>query len=312
MAKGNKEMLATVNFSMDVVKRIKAGDVFTKEEKQETLNGYIGLDDKNNSYWTPVAITNWVKQLLNIQGNVRIADFSAGIGNFAVPFIKEYGKLDDDIQFDLYELDSNTSLALKEAWSDYDQVNVYSDFNSLDRHEEIPNDYDIVLGNPPFSSSTKYYAEWNHNKNGSAKNNNLADCFVDLSIRKAKDKSFIALVLPYGHLYKGNATAKMRAWMKSQVALKGVFPLDDDVFKDAGINGTKVGTCLIILQKGAKQDKVFYGQLQDKDDLVGEMQAMARQFRVFLEDDYDITYSSDSSSGLYGYMEQRLKPWTVN
>src|SRR5690606_32707857 len=110
-----------INNSISIIKRIEAGEVFTKEEKQDILSKYIGVDESNNSYWTPVEICNWIKQLLNINtGEYRIADFSAGIGNMAISFIEEYGKLQDGITFDLFEYDSNTSAALKTAWSDYE------------------------------------------------------------------------------------------------------------------------------------------------------------------------------------------------
>lgn len=85
-----------------------------------------------------------------------------------------------------------------------------------------------------------------------------------MAINKVKPQGHIALVLPTGHLSKGNATAKLREWMRSQVALKAVIPLDSDTFAESGVQGTGVGTVLCIWQKAVKQGKVFIGELSDK------------------------------------------------
>ncbi|AIF45413.1 N-6 DNA methylase [Virgibacillus sp. SK37] len=307
--KGNKKVLASINYSIDTVKKIKDNYKFTIEEKQDILHKFVGTSPDNNSYFTPDVICNWIKQLLDIQSG-KVADLSAGVGSMIKPLVEKYGSLQDGITFEAYEFDTNNSAAGEIAWSDYSQVNYIGDFNSIEQHEEIPDDYLYIVGNPPFSGSIPYWCEWNHAKNGKAKNNNICDAFVDLSVRKVKDKGFIALVLPYGHLYKGNATAKLRQWMKSQVALKGVFPLDQDTFAKAGINGTTVGTCLVIWQKGVAQEEVFFGELCDKDDIVKEMESMARQFQLFLSGDYEVKYLSDSASRLRGKVEQKIKPWT--
>lgn len=133
--KGNKEVLAAVNYSMDIIKRIEAGEAFAPEEKQNILHKFVGLSKDNNSYFTPIAICTWIKDLLDIKQG-KIADLSAGIGNMVVPFIKGYGKLQDGITFDCYELDENNSMAGKMVWSDYEQVNFYGSFNTIERADE--------------------------------------------------------------------------------------------------------------------------------------------------------------------------------
>ena len=40
--KGNKDVLKTVNYSLNIIKDIKAGKVFTDEEKEEILDKYVG------------------------------------------------------------------------------------------------------------------------------------------------------------------------------------------------------------------------------------------------------------------------------
>lgn len=204
--KGNKAVLEGINYSLEIVKKIKANEEFTREEKQKILTDYIGMSADNNSYFTPFEICQFIKDALGIEQG-KVADLSGGIGNMIEPFIKEYGKLDDGIEFHCYELDENNSLAGSMAWSDYDQVNYYGQFNSIGRHNEIPDGFDYVIGNPPFSGSVPYLCDWNNNK-GKIKNNNICDAFVDLAIRKCADKGFIALVLPVSHMSKSQATEK--------------------------------------------------------------------------------------------------------
>lgn len=307
--KGNKDVLKSINYSMDIVKRVKENREFSVEEKKKILDDYVGLSEDNNSYFTPLLICYFIKNALRInKGNV--ADLSAGIGNMARPFIKEYGKLSEDIIIDLYEKDENNSLAGSKAWEDYSQVNFYANFDSL--NGDIPdNYYDFIIGNPPFSGSVNYWCEWNHKKPkknqkvGDAKNNNICDCFVDLSIKKTKDKGYIDLVLPQGHLFKGKATEKLRYWMKDNVSIKGIFPLDGETFSDSGVMGTLVGTVLVIMQKGTKQEEIFIGEFADKEDFKNEIDSIAKQFNKFVNKDYNIVYRSDNKNGLHGIFKEK-------
>lgn len=303
--KGNKEALATVNFSINTVRDIQSGKNFTEQEKSDILYKFTGMSTDNNSYWTPVSICNFMKQLLNIPTTkkIKLADLSAGIGNMAIPYITQYGKLQDNITFDLFELDSNTSIAGEMAWSDYSQVTYHGNFDSI--NGDIPdNYYDYILGNPPFTGSIKYLnSEWCCTKTKTttrAKNANIADAFVDLAINKTKDKGYIALVLPMGHLSNGKGTEKLRQYMKSQVALKFICYLDSDTFSKAGLTGTSVPTALCIFQKGVKQGKIFMGELSEQNkDLEIEIQSMAEQFIKFNTDNYKIRYQSDYLNGMH-------------
>lgn len=301
--KGNKEVLQTVNKAMDIVKRIKADEEFSQKDKMDILDDFVGVSDTtNNSYWTPLEVCQFMKDLLPIDEalnegrEIHIADLSAGIGMCARPFIKKYGKLLDGVKFDLYEYNPDTSMALKKAWEDYEQVTVYPDCDTL--KFDIPIEYDFVIGNPPFSGNCEYpnAQEWACDKKGKvAKSLSIMDAFVDLAIQKCKPNGYIAYVIGGGHLYKGNKTEALRKWMKKEVALKAIVPLDSDTFSEAGITGTSVGSYLIVWQKGAKQEEVFLGDLIDKKDLKTEMKSMARKFKLLNFGTYNITYESQNN-----------------
>jgi len=54
--KGNKEVLQSVNYNINIIKDIKAGKKLTQDDKENILNKYSGMSDDNNSFWTPVPI----------------------------------------------------------------------------------------------------------------------------------------------------------------------------------------------------------------------------------------------------------------
>jgi type I restriction enzyme M protein len=300
--RNNKDVLKNVNYNIEVIKNIKSNKSFSIDEKNKMLNTYTGISKDNNSYFTPFEICDFIRQLLDIRKG-KIADLSAGIGNMVRPFIKEYGILHDNIQFDCYELDENNSLIGSKVWEDYEQINFHGNFDSLNKSDEIKdNYYDFIIGNPPFAGSVKYMCQWNNTK-GKAKNNKLVDCFVDLSIKKCKDKGLIALILPAGHLFNSNGTAKLRKWMKDEVALKAIFSLNSKTFENAGILGTTVGTNLIVFQKGAEQEKIFVGELTDKD-IKFEMKSLAYAFRLFLSGNYHLEYRKDNYNGLHAVIKE--------
>ncbi len=313
MAKNKKQVLNSVNQSMDILDKIHNGHEFTNEEKSNILTDYVGVSKDNNSYFTPIQICEFIHNAIGTNG--KVADFSGGIGNMIVPLIEEYGKLKDGIQFDLYELDKNTSTAAKKAWEDYDQVNIYGEFDSLQRADEIEDySYNFIVGNPPFSGSTPYLTEWDYKamKSGNkAKNINLADAFVDLSIKKLDDDGYLALVLPMGHLYKDKSTKKLREWIKKQVVLKAIIPLDSKTFEDAGLQGTGIPTVLCIFQSKKEQETVFYGELYDTDNLEDELKSLAEAYRLFDSGEYEVRYESEHTSGLHGVLYPIVKPWEV-
>lgn len=308
-SKGNKQILEGINYSMEVVKKAKSDEHFTQLEKEEILDKFVGMSSDNNSYFTPDSVTSLIKNLIDVKSG-KIADLSAGIGSMVKPFISEYGKLQEGIQFDLYELDENNSYAGNVAWSDYEKVDYIGNYNTIERCDEIPdNYYDCIVGNPPFSGSVKYLCDWNKDKKGNAKNTNICDSFVDMAIKKVKSGGLIALVLPMGHLFKGKSTAKLREFMKENVAIKAVIPLNSETFIESGVKGTTVTTVLVIMQKEVRQSEIFMGVLQDKKDLISEMDSLAFQYRLMQSREYEVMYASDSSSGMHGLLEPSVSVW---
>ncbi|QPW62068.1 N-6 DNA methylase [Clostridium botulinum] len=295
--KGNKGVLESVHYSLEIIKNIKERKEFSQTDKENILKQYVGLSKDNNSFFTPIPICSFICNLLDIKENMKIADLSAGIGNMCIPLIKEYGQLKDDITFDMYELDENNSLAGSKAWEDYKQVKYYSNCDTL--NYDIPeNYYDCIIGNPPFVGSIPYMCEWNNNK-GKIKKNQIVDAFIDKSFKVCKENGYIALVLPQGFCFKGNGTGKLRDYLKERYSLLFCMELDQDTFANAGITGTGVGTVLCVFQKCKQTKPTIYCKLDKTDKLDRQFKGIIEQLKICQNKHY-INYSSSFTDGLYG------------
>ncbi|BAE47709.1 SAM-dependent DNA methyltransferase (plasmid) [Clostridium botulinum] len=299
--KGNKGVLESVHYSLEIIKNIKEGIEFSQEHKENILKQYVGLSKDNNSFFTPIPVCNFICNLLDIKENMKVADLSAGIGNMCIPLIKEYGQLKDNITFYMYELDENNSLAGAKAWEDYKQVKYHGNCDTLN-HDIPENYYDCIIGNPPFVGSIPYMCEWNNNK-GKIKKNQIVDAFIDKSFKVCKENGYVALVLPKGFCFKGNGTGKLREYLKERYSLLFCMELDQDTFANAGITGTGVGTVLCIFQKCKQTKPTIYCKLDKADDLDKQFNGIVEQFKIYQQKHY-INYSSSCTDGLYGILRK--------
>lgn len=305
MAKKNKDILKDINYSLNIIKRIKDNEVFTIDEKKEILNKFVGVSEDNNSYFTPFFICKFMCDCLNIKGDAKVVDLSAGIGNMVRPLITEYGKLKDNITFDLYELDKNTSLAGQKAFEDYENVNYYGCVDTLDLG--IEEQYDFVIGNPPFTGSVEYQTEWNTDKKGKPKKkNDIVNSFIDKSFKVCRDNGYVALVLPSGFLFKGNATEKLREYLSNNFDLKLLMELDADTFENAGLTGTSIGTNLIIWQKCKTDDnKAMIVELSKLDDIKLQLHSIPNYFQM-IQKPHHIQFNSSSNDKIYGLLKEGI------
>lgn len=307
---GNKLALEKVNYSINIIKDIKEGKEFTQEEKCEILKKYCSTEENNNGYYTPVEICKFMSDCLDVKPNSRIADLSAGIGNMAIPFITEYGKLRDDIIFDLYEYDKNTSIALEKAWEDYEQVNVYGNTDSL--KEDTDEKYDYILANPPFTLKTDYEASWNVDKKGKVKKGlNIMEAFVDKIMLSLKPGGVVAIVLSCGFSSRGNATEKCREWLKKNYNLKLVMELDSETFETAGLTGVGVSTLLLIIEKNKTIDnKTIYVEIEKDNNFLQQLNSITYHYKLVQKEHY-IKYMSTANDLLYGLLREGIDPETV-
>ena len=308
---GNKELLSKVNYSINLIKEIKDGKEFTKEEKQDIWDKYCSIEENNNGYYTPVEICKFMSDCLDIKEGSRIADLSAGIGNMVRPFIEEYGKLRENIIFDLYEYDENTSIALEKAWEDFDQVNVFGSVDTLTLN--LDNKYDYILGNPPFTLKTDYCASWNVDKKGKKKKGlNILEAFIDKIMLSLKPGGTAAIVVASGIVFKGNATALLREHLKTNYNLKLAMQLDSETFESAGLAGTGVSTLLLIIEKKKTIDnKTIYVEIDRDDSFLEQLKSIAHHYRIANKEHF-IQYNSSTSDLIYGILKEGINPEIID
>lgn len=308
--KSNKAMLEKVNYSINLIKNIKEGKEFTQEEKIEILNKYCSTEENNNGYYTPVEICKFIADCLDIKENTRVADLSSGIGRMVVPLVEEYGKLKNNITFDLYEYDENTSIALGKAWEDYNQVNIYGSVDTL--KEDINEKYDYILANPPFKLKTDYEASWNVDKKGKVKKGlNIMEAFIDKIMLSLKPGGVAAMIVSSGFSSNGNATAKCREWLKKNYNLKLAMQLDSETFEAAGLAGTGVSTLLLIIEKNKTIDnKTIYVEIERDDDFLQQLNSIAYNYKLVQKQHY-IRYMSTTNDLLYGLLREGIDPETI-
>ena len=308
---GIKVMLEKVNYSINLIKNIKDGKEFTQEEKIEILVKYCSTEENNNGYFTPVEICKFMSDCLDIKPNSIVADLSAGIGNMARPLISEYGKLRDDIIFDLYEHDENTSIALEKAWEDFEQVNIYGCTDTL--KEDIDGKYDYILANPPFKLKTDYIASWNVNKKGKVKKGlNILEAFIDKIMLSLKPNGVAAIIVPNSFSSNGNATEKLREHLEQNYNLKLAMQLDSETFEAAGLAGTGTSTLLLIIEKNKTIDnKTIYAEIERDDDFFRQLDSIAYHYRLVQNQHY-IKYMSSTNDLLYGLLKEGIDPETID
>lgn len=304
-------MLTKVNYSINLIKEIKEGKVLTQEEKSEILDKYCSTEENNNGYYTPIEICRFMSECLDIKPGSRVADLSAGIGNMARPLISDYGHLRDDIMFDLYEYDENTSIALEKAWEDFEQVNVYGCTDTL--QVDIDDKYDYILANPPFTLKTDYMASWNVDKKGKVKKGlNILEAFIDKIMLSLKDGGTAAIIVSSGIAFKGNATAALREHLKTNYNLKLAMQLDSETFESAGLAGTGVSTLLLIIEKAKTIDnKTIYVELDRDDSFLEQLKSIAHHYKLANRQHY-IRYNSSNDDLMYGILKEGVDPETID
>lgn len=308
--KGNKATLDKVNYSLNLIKNIKENKDFTIGEKSEIIDKYTSTDPNNNGYYTPIEICKFMSNCLDIKANSRVADLSSGIGRMVVPLVEEYGKLKNNITFDLFEFDENTSIACDKAWEDYKQVNVFGSVDTL--KENLDEKYDYILANPPFKLKTDYMASWNVDKKGKQKKGlNILEAFVDKIMLSLKPDGVAAIIVPSGFVSNSNATAKCREWLKDNYNLKMVMHLDSETFENAGLNGTGVATTLLIIEKNKTVDnKTIYVEIAREDDFIKQLESISYHYKLVQKEHY-IRYMSSSNDLMYGLLKEGIDSETI-
>ena len=137
----------------------------------------------------------------------------------------------------------------------------YQDFDirngdTLERPYHIDEKFDIIVANPPYSAS------WNASSDklederfkdyGKLAPKTKADfAFVQHMLYQLKDNGNMAVVLPHGVLFRGQAEATIRKHIiENQNSLDAVIGLPANIF-----NGTSIPTCILVFKKCRKNSE---------------------------------------------------------
>lgn len=150
------------------------------------------------AYFTSkMLITEMVKQLPDIeQDNIRILEPSVGVGNFVPLIFKKYEN--KHVQLDLVDIDPVSISILKILLSKYNIPSTFKINYIVDDFllHDFKNQYDLVIGNPPFykmkAQDNSLYNKYK--KNAINKNTrNICSFFLDKAV---KISNYVALIFP--------------------------------------------------------------------------------------------------------------------
>jgi DNA (cytosine-5)-methyltransferase 1 len=177
---------------------------------------------------------------------IRILEPSVGIGNF-IPLLVEKYQDKDEVIFDLFDIDSNSFIVLKNIL-DKLELSKKIKFNFINADFLTYNfsvKYDIVVGNPPYKKLTNNQEQLSLYKFTARNNetNNLFSFFIEKAISLG---NFVSLIVPKS-LINSPEFNITREILKEQNLLK----ICD--YGEKGFKGVKIETISFLLQTSNKK-----------------------------------------------------------
>jgi len=185
----------------------------------------------NGQFFTPVAVTEFIVDLLQIEGGT-VLEPSCGGGAFL-------SALPSRCRVVGIEMMNEASRVAKilHPWAEIHQA------DALEMGGAVAGQFDWVVGNPPFGDVRRMDSYEGFEV--AAKQRRLEWYFIELSLRALKPGGVMALVVPDGIL--ANAKDKeRRKWLLSNFWLRAVISLPSETFK---LTGTSVKTSVLVVQK---------------------------------------------------------------
>ncbi|WP_195218338.1 N-6 DNA methylase [Leuconostoc lactis] len=161
-----------------------------------------GTRNKNGLYYTPVGLVKKAVKNLNKKNDLTYIDPAVGSGSFLVELVEQgipvsqlYGIDNDRIAVAL----ATANLLIKGDGIHYPQI-VLGDFLTKDGTTELPNSYDVVIGNPPWGAKDLNYSGEN---SVLGKADSFA-YFIESAVNVLNDNGILIYVLPISFVNVAN------------------------------------------------------------------------------------------------------------
>lgn len=205
----------------------------TKEEINElkTLHsGYGGLSRDTTQFFTPEVVADFMVKMLQIEDNAKVLEPAFGGGVFLNALLKNNATLRITGVELFYELYNIGTLCYKEC-------NLYNG-DTLDYIDVFKEQFDYVIGNPPFGSAK----ERDGYKIGGKR---LEAQFLELTVNALKEGGKAALILPEG-IFANASFKKLRMWLFDKCYYLGTVSLPENTFY---FSNTSIKTSIMFIQK---------------------------------------------------------------
>ena len=266
--------------------------------------------EKNSSYFTDSALSiDILNNIPTLKGNIRILEPSVGSGSFLLQLIKKFSHL-PSVQIDVFDIDTEIlsllKLLLKKTKVPKNISIKYfkKDFLTY----TFKNNYDLVIGNPPFGKIKNKNTLKEYKKIGLSISNNLFTLFLNKSLNLSKN---IALVLP-----KSLISSPEHDQIRSKIEKKNIFSILD--FGENGFKGVKIETIGLVLNgKKSKDNQVkFYSYTTKKYILQNQDYIIDAKFPYWLlyRDKFFDQVSKKMEFGVFNFFRDRqiTKKHTLN
>jgi tRNA1(Val) A37 N6-methylase TrmN6 len=224
-------------FSGEEIERIKFSKINPKKDVLSSIFESLSKNrEKYAQFYTHKEIVDFILDNIPLEENYKVLDPACGAGAFLIEVLsrnnhqpnKVYGIDIDPLAINLCKL--NAELTTEKKLINLFNRNSLQDINNFsDLKKE---DFDIIIGNPPFKSLKK--DEYDSNdplfrlvSNGTV---NSASLMIVRSFQLLKEGGYLAFVLPK-NLLRVDSFSKLRKFILSNFCIKIIFDLDHH-FKD--------------------------------------------------------------------------------
>lgn len=217
------------------------------------LSKFSNDANKGGEFFTPASVSTILSKIvLSDKNEVASAyDPTCGSGSLLLKLInndkgvkinKVYGQEKASITHNMARI---SMLINNLKYQDFDIRNG----DTLERPHHIDEKFDIIVANPPYSASWDISNKLEDDRfkdYGKLAPKTKADfAFVQHMLYQLKDNGNMAVVLPHGVLFRGQAEAQIRRYIiETQNSLDAVIGLPANIF-----NGTSIPTCILVFKK---------------------------------------------------------------